>query len=894
MPMRWVVISIVVIACAHRSHGAEESYPIRGLTPRQSIGGMVSIAGAPLPPLPKTSVRDAIVIYEGILAGVELFGESAALARGYGFLATLYASIGNRPKADGLFDDAETILKKHGSPARDLGWLHNNRGLVRLQQRRYADAVQSFRTAHAALAEHSDTLQERALVFQNLATVYHILGDVERSESSYLEALELLDPSDQHVDVVRANLAILYGSMRDFAEARAILEDLAARRRLNSSLRFAVLNNLGFVAYAMQDFARSEEILRKALASTQEGSEQRLLVLVNLSASYATSRDFEGAQETGEAALELAQTIHGERSSFAAAAMGTLGMIALTRDELEKADGLLNRAKAFLAREDRNDGALAGVIQGLAVVAQRRGQRDRAIALSREALTLEEANLERILAFGSEAQRLAYRSGAYPYDQLANLGDASLLAEAVLTTKGVVMDSLLAERALARKSRTSADRARLVRIQSLKVALMERTARGESDLAADERALKREQSALAKSLKRSARPPAARPTLAAVQAAIGCHQVLIEIIRFQRFEARGKLVPAYGGIIISQREPPAWVALDDAEVIDGAITSLIRSLDAGNRGMEPPVAAGDAVASLRALHDRLWNPLANAFPAGTTEVLLSPDGPTHFLPWAALLDENKEFVSEHWQIAEVATGRDVLRAATHPTAKTLLALADGTGDLRFSRREVERLATIADEHQWRTTILVGKHAQESKLFSHSSPRLLHLATHGDQLRATRASSIEARLSRNPMYQGVLLLAGSADALEAWRRNVVLPFGEDGILTAEEVAGLDLSNTWLTVLSACRSGAGDARIGEGVIGLRRGFALAGTEHLLFSLWSVDDEATAEFIQAFYKRLFESGDLAGAFHRTQVSELQRWKLLAGIPEAVFRAGAFVLTK
>jgi CHAT domain-containing protein len=145
-----------------------------------------------------------------------------------------------------------------------------------------------------------------------------------------------------------------------------------------------------------------------------------------------------------------------------------------------------------------------------------------------------------------------------------------------------------------------------------------------------------------------------------------------------------------------------------------------------------------------------------------------------------------------------------------------------------------------------------------------------------------------------MYRGFLWLGGAERTLEAWKRGTVLPFSDDGILIAEEVGGLDLSGTWLTVLSACQTGAGDAQAGEGVLGLRRGFGLAGSDHLLFTLWSVADESTAQFMESFYERLFQIGDPPRAFQETQRAELLRWRQMIGIPGAVFRAGGFVLTR
>jgi CHAT domain-containing protein len=154
-----------------------------------------------------------------------------------------------------------------------------------------------------------------------------------------------------------------------------------------------------------------------------------------------------------------------------------------------------------------------------------------------------------------------------------------------------------------------------------------------------------------------------------------------------------------------------------------------------------------------------------------------------------------------------------------------------------------------------------------------------------------------------MYRGYLLLGGAEHTLAAWKEGTVVAFSEDGILTAEEVAGLDLRGTWLTVLSSCRSGAGDAMTGEGVLGLRRGFALAGTENLLFSLWSVDDDATARFMEAFYGRLFQNGDMVRAFQETQATQLRQWRETLSLREgrggrdaigtAVRLAGAFVLS-
>src|SRR5262249_27801284 len=142
-----------------------------------------------------------------------------------------------------------------------------------------------------------------------------------------------------------------------------------------------------------------------------------------------------------------------------------------------------------------------------------------------------------------------------------------------------------------------------------------------------------------------------------------------------------------------------------------------------------------------------------------------------------------------------------------------------------------------------------------------SPRILHLATHGffleDQHRELRQalrrfggslgsfkSELEAGLGllpENPLLRSGLVLAG----VNTWHKTRTLhPEAEDGLLTAEDVTGLDLLATELVVLSACETGLGEVRTREGVFGLQRAFILAGARTLVMSLWKVPDQQTQE--------------------------------------------------
>ena len=91
--------------------------------------------------------------------------------------------------------------------------------------------------------------------------------------------------------------------------------------------------------------------------------------------------------------------------------------------------------------------------------------------------------------------------------------------------------------------------------------------------------------------------------------------------------------------------------------------------------------------------------------------------------------------------------------------------------------------------------------------------------------------------------------------------------EDGILTAAEIAQMNLSATELVVLSACQTGLGDIKGREGVYGLSRAFKLAGARYTLSSLWAVPDAETAEFMELFYSQLLENQAITDAFAKTQ---------------------------
>jgi CHAT domain-containing protein len=198
-----------------------------------------------------------------------------------------------------------------------------------------------------------------------------------------------------------------------------------------------------------------------------------------------------------------------------------------------------------------------------------------------------------------------------------------------------------------------------------------------------------------------------------------------------------------------------------------------------------------------------------------------------------------------------------------------------------TRIEGQKIATLLGVEPW-----LDRTVLDAKLKTVRSPQILHLATHGFFLedqphdpnqyrRDLGVASVTDRLAganwENPLLRSGLLLAG----FNTWRTGGQPPAeAEDGMLTAEDVTGLDLLDTELVVLSACDTGLGLVHAGEGVFGLRRAFVVAGAKTLVMSLWKVPDQQTQELMVDFYGRLLAGTPRAQALREAQLELRKRY--------------------
>jgi CHAT domain-containing protein len=285
----------------------------------------------------------------------------------------------------------------------------------------------------------------------------------------------------------------------------------------------------------------------------------------------------------------------------------------------------------------------------------------------------------------------------------------------------------------------------------------------------------------------------------------------------------------------------------------------------------------------------------------TRKAFISPDDALNLVPFAALVDEQNRYLVERYSFTYLTSGRDLLRFRPDAQiAKAPVIVADpdfgersveskaasSAGILDLTQAYFYPLTATAQEAKalkailQQATVLTKDQATETALKQVASPSVLHIATHGffladkpeDAAETERQrkllqqtgdwSSLGGRLE-NPLLRSGLGLAGA---------NLRKSGEDDGILTAMEVAGLNLWGTKLVVLSACETGVGEVRTGEGVYGLRRALVLAGAETQVMSLWPVSDRGTRDLMIEYYKRLQAAEGRSEAMRQVQLRMLK----------------------
>lgn len=314
----------------------------------------------------------------------------------------------------------------------------------------------------------------------------------------------------------------------------------------------------------------------------------------------------------------------------------------------------------------------------------------------------------------------------------------------------------------------------------------------------------------------------------------------------------------YYAFRLTANTPPVLIDLGDANALDAAVRDWNATLRAPARSTADVEAFGKDVAR------RLWQPLGLA--DDLHHLFIVPEGELHRLAWLALPLHDGLLV-EHGPIPLLLDSERAVinNASAATTGQRLLLVGDVMPDtsitncgnalhaLPGARRELDALRALWKQSgKANEALLVGNAATKAAVRTAMAQNTtIHFATHAFSddsdcmhnflaargIRISNTSTPQA----TPALSG-LLLAADKRAIGADR---------DGLFTAPEIAAMHLDGVDTVTLAACDTGSGPVRGDEGVFGLARGFRLAGARTVVMSLWSVDDDATADLMQRMYR-------------------------------------------
>ena len=858
----------------------------------------------------------------------ELYEEALAISRAaygdqhpdvalsLGNLAIVHKKLGNYEVARSLHEQCLAIQRvvfgeEHFAVARSLDFL----AALLQEQGDSASArplfERSLEIRRASLGEGHVSV---AHSLNNLAHLFLAEGEYGRARPLYERSLEIRRGAlgEQHVDVASSlnNLANLAQSQGDYPGSRRLSEQsldirLAVLGEEHPSVAGS-LNSLASLLSATGDHAAALPLYERSLSVLRAAyGEEHIEVastLNNLAGAVAMLGDLDRALLLYEQSLAIGRGLLGEEHPSVGKSLHNLAGVHRKQRDYAGARQLFDQSLAIKRAtlgEEHPEVAIG--LFHLAGLLQDQGEHAEARSLYEESLAIRTKRLDLLTTLsdreGAEYLASVRRFLSHWFATYDGAEDAKVGWRHLLSWKGAGTLRLL-ERAHTARAATGEAMTALQDLTKTRRALAAEVYATYDPERAEARkariqSLTEDKERLERSLGRATEDDdihqQASPSAEAVCAQLSPGTVLIDIFRYETSERA-----AYLAFVATPECRVTRVELGDAEELDTSVARWRRLLVGA---LENPLASARASAAGRQVADRVW-PQLGPHLEGAEAVWLVPDGGLTALPWAALPVDGERLLVEEVEIQILPTAGAVLAPESRlgsglltlagvaygdPDVSPAPCLDEPFGPLAATRAESEGIVDIWRRKQRREHItrLQDSSASEAE-FSSAAPgnRVLHLATHGffASERCRSAAGASDGVGMNPMLLSGLVLAGANDAHDPLA-------DEDGYLTAEEVAGLDLRGAELVLLSACETGLGTTRPGEGVMGLQRGFALAGAGSVVMSLWSVPDEETSELMQRLVRQALSRKRLqpAAALRDAQLAALESNRREYGEPSA-----------
>lgn len=775
--------------------------------------------------------------------------------------------------------------------------------------------------------EHPNT----ATLLNNLAMLYHHTGAYAKAEPLYQRALaireKVLGPEHPDTATSLSELAGLYRDTGAYAQAVPLLErTLTMQEKVlgpDHPDTATSLNKIAELHRRTGAYAQAEPLYQRALTIREKvlGLEhpETSTSLNNLAVLYQATGAYGQAEPLLQRALAIGEKVLGPEHPDTATTLNNLANLYQDMGDYAQAERLYQGVVAIQEKAlgpEHPDTASA--LENLASLYWATNDLLKARSVLSRADAIQERQLSTFLLTGSESRKHAFLVRMHGKTSMnislsLNMLDGHARALgflSVLTIKGRVLDAMSESLAHLRASVKPEDRVIVEELMTVAQQRSTLTYQGIGNLKPEvyrqrlQELIARQEHLETDLSAQSAefRQQIALVTLPAVKAAIPKNAALVEWYRYAPFDPKGKDPrsrwgkPRYAVYVLGHEGEPVVVDVGEAESID----RLVQDFRAGLSDRASTYVKDVA----KDLYEKLYKPLQLHL-GNAHQLLLSPDGALNFVPFAALRDDTGTYLGAKKYITYLTSGRDLLGYGTTPAPKSEMVVVANPdygpsaeqgapvdsslqptrsldldrGGMTFTplpgtaeeAKTLKALLKISDDH-----MLTQANATEEQFKQLHGPRILHVATHGfflkdNELPAAALKPVgftqdhaSVALRENSLLRSGLALAGANQRRSGEK--------DDGILTAAEVAQMDLRGTQLVVLSACETGVGDVQNGEGVYGLRRALVLAGAESQVTSLWKVADEATKDLMMDYYKRLLRGEGRSEALRNAQLTMMK----------------------
>ncbi len=832
-----------------------------------------------------------------------------------------YLIRGQNDKAIDFFKRNLVIMKEIGNKRKIAACL-NNIGLVYYNEGDYFRAMQQFDQS-IKLDEQSGNKNTLDRAYNNMGLIYFAQGNYARAFDCYMRSLMIRKELNVKKGIAAAldNIAMVYYRQGDVQSAITYnSESLSIREQIGDNAGVArSLTTIGVIQKEQGSYENAVESQTRCLEIYEVIGNRKgvALTLNNLGGIYLKQANYLRATEYFNRSLKMKKEM-GDKKGMAHT-LNDLGVLNYRSGNIKEAQDFSQKA-ALLAVE-------VGIISQAKIASLNmykchmwENSFGKAGQKLQEVMELVDSELKTNFPLLSEKEKEQYFKTISGYFDFTH--DFALLAKDAKTRMtGEAYNQALMIKGLLLKSSTMMRNTILNSTDTLLIdqyfnwiSVKRRIAKTYSK-GGDVSELEEEANELEKDLVKGSQEfsdikKVENLRWKDVQSGLKDGESAIEFVRFTHQEDyrndSGK-VELYAALIINNKSKhPKMIGLfeePELEKILGTFPGNNLSYIEQVYGTKENLPTGQAGTKSQ-LYDLIWEPMEEEL-TGAKKVYVSPVGLLHKISFAALAKEQDVYLCDLYEIeTQSSTGKIAMPskiAYNENSSTTLFGGIDYNSDstsseiwnyLDGSLSETKQIEKILKKQKRPYNYFSMANATEEEFKrTASNSNILHIATHGffyadpDEVLAASIDQAESKedivfrggtsgfavnsfvKSRNPLMRSGLVFAGANDVWNRSQSTNDSTYTEDGVLTAAEVATIDMRNCDLVVLSACETGLGDIKGSEGVYGLQRSFKMAGVKYLIMSLWQVPDKETAEFMTSFYKNLTKTNDIKKSFNLTQ---------------------------